>query len=309
MPRIARLLNSGEPTCYHVMSRTALNGFPFSDVDNDELLRIIKHFSSVYFTEIIGFCLLGNHFHALLKMFPGDRFSDDEVKKRYVKCYGNSDEFSPEDIPFFREKWSSLSQLMKDIKVTFSRYYNKMYNRRGTLWGERFKSLIVEDGETLINCLAYIDLNPIRAGIVEHPEDYRWSSIGYHLQTGNRDGFLSLDFGLKEFGGLNATERLHEYRRYLYEAGAIARSDGKSTVTIDAKIVEKERKHDFQITRRQRFRCRTRYFSDSGIIGTKAYVSRLYDQFKDHFQSKHPKKPKSIKGLEGVYSLKRLSEA
>ncbi len=83
---------------------------------------------------------------------------------------------------------------------TFSRYYNKLHDRRGTLWGERFKSLIVENGETLINCLAYVELNAVRAGIVERPEDYRWCSLGYHIQTGNRDDFLSLDFGLTEFG-------------------------------------------------------------------------------------------------------------
>jgi hypothetical protein len=58
-------------------------------------------------------------------------------------------------------------------------------------WGERFKSVIVENGETLINCLAYIDLNPIRAGLVKRQEEYRWNSIGYHAQTNNRDNFLS----------------------------------------------------------------------------------------------------------------------
>jgi hypothetical protein len=60
--------------------------------------------------------------------------------------------------------------------------------------------VIVENGETLINCLAYIDLNPLRAGLVKRQEDYRWNSIGYHIQTGNKDNFLSMDFGLKEFG-------------------------------------------------------------------------------------------------------------
>jgi hypothetical protein len=48
--------------------------------------------------------------------------------------------------------------------------------------------------------VGYIDLNPLRAGIVSRPEEYRWNSIGYHIQTGNKDNFLSLDFGLKEFG-------------------------------------------------------------------------------------------------------------
>jgi hypothetical protein len=60
--------------------------------------------------------------------------------------------------------------------------------------------VIVENGETLVNCLAYIDLNPMRAGMGKRPEDYRWISLGYHFQTNNKDNFLSTDFGMKEFG-------------------------------------------------------------------------------------------------------------
>lgn len=86
---------------------------------------------------------------------------------------------------------------MREIKLGFTRYYNKRYGRRGYFWGDRFKSVVVENGQTLINCLAYIDLNPIRAGLVSRPEDYRWNSIGYHVQTSNKGRFLSLDFGLK----------------------------------------------------------------------------------------------------------------
>jgi len=59
----------------------------------------------------------------------------------------------------------------------------------------------------------------------------------------------------------------------------------------------------------ERFRYRTRYFTDSGIIGTKGFVKRIYQQFKDNFTSKHEKRPKAINGLEGIFSLKRLSEA
>jgi len=57
-----------------------------------------------------------------------------------------------------------------------------------------------------------------------------------------------------------------------------------------------------------RFRYRTRYFTDSGIIGSKEFVSANYQRFKNLFESKHEKKPKPIKGLDGIYSLKRLSE-
>jgi hypothetical protein len=197
---------------------------------------------------------------------------------------------------------------MKEIKQAFSWYYNQRHHRRGTLWGERFKSVIVENGETLINCLAYIDLNPLRAGLVDRPEDYRWNSLGYHLQTENKDHFLSTDFGLKEFSINNEKERIRRYRRYVYEAGAIDRPDKMQAEVIDPKVVAKERKKDFEISRISRFIYRTRYFTDSGIIGSNEFVAENYQRFRHLFYSKHEKKPKPVKGLEGMYSLKRLSE-
>jgi hypothetical protein len=225
-----------------------------------------------------------------------------------VEFYGDERVFADGLIPSLREKLSSLSEFIREIKVGFARYYNKRHHRRGYFWGDRFKSVIVEKGETLINCLAYIDLNPLRAGLVERPEEYRWNSLGYHIQTGNKDNFLSLDFGLIEFGVLNAEERLRSYRRYVYEAGAINRPDKMQAKVIDDKVIAKERKQEFEISRIRRFRYRTRYFSDSGIIGSKEFVFSNYQRFKHLFYSKHEKKPKPIKGLEGMYSLKRLSE-
>ncbi len=65
-------------------------------------------------------------------------------------------------IPSLREKLSNLSEFVREIKVGFTRYYNRRHNRRGYFWGDRFKSVIVENGETLINCLAYIDLHPVK---------------------------------------------------------------------------------------------------------------------------------------------------
>jgi putative transposase len=184
--------------------------------------------------------------------------------------------------------------------------------------------VIVEKGETLINCLAYIDLNPLRAGLVDRPEDYRWNSLGYHVQTGNKDDFLSLDFGLKEFGVVDTEERLQRYRRYVYEAGAVNRpekgrtpeeyaplsqvnSTGQARVIGD-KILEKERNREFELSRSDRFRYRTRYFTDSGVIGSKEFVSMNYQRFKNVFMSKREKIPRRVSGLDGVYSLKRLAE-
>lgn len=305
MPRIARMVIDGEQAVYHVMSRTALDGFPFKDVEKDYLLSVIKRLAKVYFAEIIGLCLMDNHFHLLVKMLPETDFTDKQVRKKFELYYGKDRILEDGQIGYYRDRWSSLSGFIKEIKLGFTRFYNKRHNRRGFLWGDRFKSVIVEKGETLINCLAYIDLNPVRAGIVDKPEDYRWNSIGYHVQTENKDDFLSLDFGLKEFSVLDAKERLRRYRRFLYEKGV---GESEKGIGIDETIVEKERKRNFELKKTDRFSYRTRYFSDSGIIGTKAFVSKHYLQFKHYFQSKNEKTPKRISGLDGIYSLKRLTE-
>jgi len=309
VPRITRMIIPDQETVYHVISRTVLDGYPLGNEEKDELVKILLKFSKLYFTEVLGFCAMGNHFHLLVRMLPESHFSDDEVKSRYKMFYGDVREFPQGKVPVLRFKWASLSELVREIKQSFSRYFNKLHNRRGFLWGERFKSLIVEDGEALINCLAYIDLNPLRANIVKRPEDYRWCSLGYHVQTGNKGNFLSLEIGLKELSVSSRKERLRRYRRYVYEAAALKRSRGKSCIMIDEKIIEKESKTDFKNTRAYKFRYRTRYFSDSGIIGSKAFVSTKYKQFKDIFHSKHEKKPKPVKGLDGIYSLKRLSKS
>ena len=308
MPRMQRMIIDDQSTVYHVMSRTALDGFPLGDIEKDFLLDLIRRYSALYLVEILGFCLMGNHIHILVRVIPEYKFTDEDILKRYVDFYGDERIFADGLVRSLREKLSSLSEFMREIKVGFARFYNRRHNRRGYFWGDRFKSVIVENGETLINCLAYIDLNPLRAGLVDRPEQYRWNSLGYHVQTNNRGKFLSTDFGLKEFNVKSRKERIRRYRRYVYEAGSVNRPEKGSVKFIEDKVLEKERSKNFELSRSDRFRYRTRYFADSGVIGSKEFVAQNYLRFKHLFFSKHEKKPKPIKGLEGMYSLKRLSE-
>lgn len=305
MARIPRFMITGEPTVYHVMSRTALDGYVLGDVEKDFFVRQLKDKARIYFADILGFCVMGNHFHLLVRMRPDSQYSDADIVRRYKKIYGENVDFTVERMGYFREKWSSLSEFIKEIKMGFSRFYNKRHGRRGFFWGDRFKSVIVENGDTLVNCLSYIDLNPVRAGLVARPEQYRWSSIGYHQQTGNKDGFLSLDLGLRQFVTCSDKQRLAHYRRFLYETGAVDKGSGGR---IAKKAVESERKRQFKVTRTMRFSCRTRYFTDSGIIGTKAFVAATFQKIKDRYPAKKEKIPISVPGLGGIYSLKRFGQ-
>jgi REP element-mobilizing transposase RayT len=278
-------------------------------VEKERFVELIRKKSRLYFADILGFCVMGNHFHLLVRMLPEGDFSDEEVRRRYAAYHGGDEKAFPEGaMALLREKWASVSEFTRELKLDFARFYNKRHGRRGYFWGDRFKSVIVEKGDTLINCLAYIDLNPVRAGLVERPEDYRWSSLGHQVQSGNRDGWLSTDFGVAEFGEMDEVERLRRYRRYVYEAGAIRPAEKPGAGAIDGKVLQQERESGFEMDRMRRFRYRTRYFTDSGVIGTKAFVAAHYQLFKGLFGSKNEKKPKGVKGLGGVFSLKRLSE-
>ena len=304
MPRIARMIILDEPAVYHVMSRSALPGNVLGDVEKDYLVKLIQQLSRVYFVEVLGYAVMGNHFHLCVRMLPGINFNDKEISQRFKYYYAEmlgqkKREMTAGQIPSLRLKWSKLSSYLQEIKQRFSHYYNRLHDRHGYFWSDRFKSVIVEEGNTLINCLAYIDLNAVRAQLVRKPEEYRWCSLGYHIQRGNRKGFLSLDLGLAEFGQKGNKARLQLYRDYVYRKGGLdgifAHSQTGMTNTTELSQID-------------RFRYRTRYFIDSGIIGSQTFVKRWYREFCHYFQSSPKRQPRQIQGLDGIYSLKRLSE-
>jgi len=303
MARIARFVRSDIPTIYHVISRTALDGFPLGDGERDYLLNLIRYLSRFYFADVLGFCIMSNHFHLVVRMHTREHLSDEAMKERLEAWFPEARTIGPKNIADFRERWSSLSQFVKDIKQGFTRFYNKRHNRKGYFWGDRFKSLIVQNGYSLVNLLAYVDLNPVRAGIVKRPEQYRWCSLGHHVQTGNRNALLSMDFGMKEWGEHEPSEIVRKYRQFVYETGAVDMGKGKP---MDPKIVKKERKKNFELKRFELFCYRTRYFSDAGILGSKEFVREVFDQVKHLLNLKDERKFTCLSGAKGVYSMKRL---
>jgi len=74
------------------------------------------------------------------------------------------------------EEGGSLSQIMKGINLSYAQYYKKKYNYQGHFWQDRFKNIIISKDNYLLACGSYVELNPVRAGIVKHPGHYKWSS-------------------------------------------------------------------------------------------------------------------------------------
>lgn len=307
MPRLPRILIKGPEVAYHVISRTALDGFVLGPVEKDYLLSLIRWLSQVFFVEVYGFCIMGNHFHLLCRMLPPDHFSDDEVRARvdlyYAKVAKTEKDLEQTcNLPYWRSRLADLSRYVQEIKQRFSRWYNKLHGRKGYFWGDRFKSVVIEKGEALLSCLAYIELNPIRAGIVERPEDYRWCSLAYHLGVGN-DGFLSTDFGLGSFSQGSYYERLRIYRRFVYEKGGLEVS---GQACISSRILQKERAKDFQISPREIYRRRIRYFTEGLILGSREFVQRVSWQLRELLGLRRKRLPHKLSFQNSLYSFRRL---
>ena len=206
-------------------------------------------------------------------------------------------------------RMNDLSQFMKNLLQRFTRWFNRSQDRSGRLWEERFKSVIVEDGTASRTVAAYIDLNPVRAGIVEDPAEYRWSSYGEAMGGGKkaRAGLVrALGSGMSNAQRstsnieIKSTARAwaqggigKEYRKLLLRAG--------QEVVLKAKVVKKgmskekaERelaaldesaskssKGDLAISKV--IQHRIRYFSDGVVIGSKGFVDSFFQKSKHRF--------------------------
>jgi putative transposase len=103
-----------------------------------------------------------------------------------------------------------ISNMMQALGRRYVYYINKSYHRSGTLWEGRYKSSLIDSDKYLLVCMRYIELNPVRASMVEHPGEYKWSSYHRNAQSGY-DSLIESHPGYLELG-LNAAMRQAAYR-------------------------------------------------------------------------------------------------
>ena len=294
--RNPRLFFKDEELVYHVMSRTALPGYVLNNNEKSFLLKLITQLSQVYFFDVLAFCIMGNHFHLMIRNRKEHHFSDEEILNRlynyYPKFRKKPDYWRPvfqSEISFWRDKLASISEFIKDLKQRFSRVYNKDNSRKGYFWGERFKSVLLESGKAVRGCMAYIDLNPIRANIVKRPEEYPWSSIYLRAKYGRNAGILSDDFykifsfygkdiGYFKGQSINDHDVLKLYLKYVYELGLEPSKKGKS-ISIN------QTKKAFLEFNSLAFRMNI--FSNGMVVGSKNFVKNCYSKIKTQMKDKN----------------------
>lgn len=160
-----------------------------------------------------------------------------------------------------------ISQFMKIVKQRFTAWFNRVHRRTGTIWGGRFKSVLVEGKPgALLSIATYIDLNPVRAGIVRDPKDYPFSGYGEAV-AGNRAARQGITQLVEAAGWAQAQA---EYRKLLYAVGTRPRP---GTRTIALEEFEQVAARGGKLTLAEALRCRIRRFTDSVVLGGWEFVA------------------------------------
>lgn len=194
MPRRIRLNNA--EGFYHITTRVVDKIYRFTPDENERnvnLLRRVETFSGV---QVISYCFMSNHLHILLRVPPREDVSEKELLSRVQVLYGEKyrirmegrweacKKFGCKDLVLQEQdallkRMYDMGAFMKTLKQRLTISFNARTDREGTLWEDRYKSILLEPSVSVLSAVAaYIDLNPVRAKMVSDPALYRFSSYG-----------------------------------------------------------------------------------------------------------------------------------
>jgi hypothetical protein len=219
-----------------------------------------------------------------------------------------------------------VSEFMKVLKQRFSQWFNGRHERRGTLWEDRFRSVLVEGKcHALRSMAAYLDLNPVRAGICEDPKDYRWSNYGAAV-GGERQAQAAVEWlaGLDPQGGelpaggraADAGEALRRWRCHLFGVPQdAAQAAGEASKGEAAQVWRRRVPRDKalevlaaggRLERADYLRCRVRYFTDGAVLGGREFVERVFQGARWRFGAARKSGARPLRGLASAGPPERL---
>ena len=324
-----------EQAYYHCISRVVDRRFALGEAEKEKFVKIMRGYEDFCGVRLVTFCVMSNHLHALLEVPrrpPGDLLpSDAELVRRIhaINCplvaatveqdlagfRAAGHHRAAEELRerFFRRMWE-VSWFMRLVKQRFTQWLNSRDRRSGTLWEGRFRSVLVEaKGTTLATMAAYIDLNPIRAGIVVDPKDYRWSGYG-QAAAGNklaREG-LRIAISIRLINQTpTVAEALAIYRSYLYESGKAGSTTSRCakprqgfTPEEIAAVLARGGKLELE----QALLCRVRYFCAGAVIGSKEFIESVFRRHRHCFGPKRKTAARPLRGLNapGLFVARAL---
>jgi len=331
MPRPRRyLLSDSSISHYHCVSRVVDRNFVFGVHERDVFRKILRQVEAFSGVRVLTWTVLSNHFHVLLEVAspPPAPLSDAEILERCRALYSREQaevialEFDDarrsggERLYRLRARYLArmwdLSEFMKTLKQRFSSWFNRQHARVGTLWESRFKSVLVEGSwACLLKVAAYIDLNAVRAGLVEDPKDYRWSGYAEAV-AGDRVARRGLALALADLkADANWRDVAPRYRRILFGIGeSTGHPNGPqaSRAGISQSSVAKVIREGGKLSLARLLRCRVRYMTDGFVIGSAEFVEAFFRSKRESFSAKRTTGARRMKGgdWEGLYAARNL---
>ena len=179
---VKRLKVKGLRVFYHVMTRTAQQEYYLTDPEMKAYFeKLLSFFGQIYFVKILSYTVLSNHYHIALEINAPEMDVAD-IQRRYELAQTRLKrprKWHEARADHFYERYTNLSMFMWEINHAMAVTHNKRKETKGHLWGGRFKSVVVENGQALLNVMAYIELNAVRANLVSDPADFYNSSVGH----------------------------------------------------------------------------------------------------------------------------------
>ena len=281
------------------------------DQEKEFFLLLLERLARGFFIDIHAFCILSNHFHILAteRNQAAREASRKYLLKRYKDIYGHENLPPPgafdrdgtvipdrdDGMDRLRDRLGSVSRFTQELKQSFGRWYNKRTDRKGFFWADRFKGIIVSLGEAQLACSAYIDLNPVRAGIVKMPEDYRWSSIGLKSRDPKRAGRLLTAISYEPVSGPQGSSW---YRLFVYSSGGIAKQGHAS---ISEEKTREVQSLVGQLGLKEKLKYRLRNLSEGHAFGNKDLIEQVQKMHKRKFV-----RPRKISEESSLYATRVL---
>ena len=300
MPRAARVKSADGAGWYHLYARAAgaLDEYPLDAPRyRRKLLEIFELFGKAYCCEVAGFCVMGNHYHLVARFDERVELSREELHGRASLIYPEKqlDAWPKQKWERFAERVFDVSELMRNVQAAFGRWYNQTTGRRGRFWAERFKSTMLEDEEAVMDCLLYIELNPLRAGIAERPEKYDGTSLYY--REIKKDRWLVPVTEL--VGRKKRADALRDYKARVYYRGVEPTKECQAV--IPQHVVLDEEARGFET--RGAFAKRLRHFVDGLALGSAEFIRAQLERMRE--EGRYSRRCNPILQLDGHHATLR----
>jgi len=310
---------------YHCISRVVDGRFifdtsPQGSLEAERFIRLMRCLEAFSGVRVLTYALMANHFHLLCELPEPEALSEAQVLERIEAGYGpvrlaavkeqlagyrrqaDATQQRQRLLDGYRKRMYNLSIFIKELKGRFAQWYNRRQARYGVLWAERFKSVLVDGGRPLAAVAAYIELNPVRAGVCRDPKDYRYCGYAEALAKGSAVARQGIRTILAQPEGLGWKQLQKQYRSYLFERGSLGSGD-KAPAFAPATVQRVVHQQQGQLPLAELLLCRLRFFTDGVILGSQSFVEFHFEKLIQKLGYKRPRAatPLSLPGSPAIW--------